>query len=59
MEKKREITSSLQDHADAQRFTKKAYTKPALVEYGSVAKLTRALAGSMSDGVLVGMMVCL
>ena len=42
------------------RRVKKSYEKPVLVEYGSVAKLTRNTTGSVSDGDGGGMMrVCL
>jgi len=42
------------------RRAKKPYEKPVLTDYGSVAKLTRASAGSLGDGGGGGMMrVCL
>ena len=59
MEKKTEGASHETD-ARSPRRTKKPYEKPVLTEYGSVAKLTRASAGSIGDGGGAGMMkVCL
>ena len=60
MEKKREQASP---DITARRLPpnlKKPYAKPHLTDYGSVAKLTRASAGSIGDGGGGGMMkVCL
>jgi len=56
VEKKSESASSHGSHAQSPRAAKKPYTKPALTEYGSVAKLTRATLGSVGDGPLGGMM---
>ena len=59
MEKKIEGASHENDERSPGR-VKKAYEKPALTEYGSVAKLTRNTSGSVGDGGGGGMMmVCL
>jgi len=59
VEKKIEGASHDNDERSPRR-VKKPYEKPALTEYGSVAKLTRATAGSVGDGGGGGMMmVCL
>jgi len=59
VEKKTEGASHEPD-ARSPRRAKKPYEKPVLTEYGSVAKLTRASAGSIGDGGGGGMMrVCL
>ena len=59
MEKKTERASHETDGRSPRR-AKKPYEKPVLTEYGSVAKLTRASAGSIGDGGGGGMMrVCL
>ena len=59
MEKKTESAAHERD-ARAPRRAKKSYEKPVLIEYGSVAKLTRASSGSVGDSGGGGMMmVCL
>ena len=60
MEKKPEDASSQVTPSRSPRSVKKPYVKPALTEYGSVAKLTRAGSGSRNDGGGGGMMrMCL
>ena len=58
MEEKTEGVSH-EGEGPSPRRAKKPYERPVLTEYGSVAKLTRATLGSMSDGLIVGMRVCL
>jgi hypothetical protein len=59
VEKKTEGASHESDSPSPRR-AKKPYERPVLTEYGSVAKLTRASAGSVGDGGGGGMMmVCL
>lgn len=60
MEKKPEdVPSGLTEPRSPRRTTKKPYAKPALTEYGSVAKLTRGSGGSVADGASGMMKNCL
>jgi hypothetical protein len=59
VDKKREDVSPHGTPPQSPRNAKKPYVKPALTEYGSVAKLTRGAAGSVSDGGSGMMKMCL
>ena len=59
MDKKREDVSPQGTPSRSPRHAKKPYVKPALTEYGSVAKLTRGSAGSVADGASGMMKMCL
>ena len=50
MEKKPEDASSQGTPSRTPRSVKKPYVRPAVTEYGSVAKLTRGSSGSVADG---------
>lgn len=44
------MENSVESKRTEQATRKKAYAKPVLIEYGSIAKLTQGTAGSGADG---------